>query len=118
MLSHAINNPFLMIAKVSGIPLCRTLEKNMKKLLILTAAILTGCASSGPVQVGNNTYLITKQSAGGVVVPGSVVKADIIGEENTFCSKSGKQTELISSDSKNAIPFVRMSSAEITFRCI
>lgn len=62
--------------------------------------------------------MITKQSAGGVVVPGIVVKTDIIAEANTFCSKSGKQTELVSSESKNAIPFVRMSSAEITFRCI
>ena len=90
----------------------------MKKILVLTTVILAGCASSGPVQVGNNTYMITKQSAGGLAVPGVVVKGDIIGEANAFCSKSGKQTELVSSDSKNAIPFVRMSSAEITFRCI
>lgn len=90
----------------------------MKRVSLITFVFLAGCASSGPVQVGNNTYMITKQSAGGLAVPGVVVKGDIIGEANTFCSKSGKQTELISSDSKNAIPFVRMSSAEITFRCI
>jgi hypothetical protein len=95
----------------------RNLKEKMKKLLVLTV-ILAGCASSGPVQIGNNAYMITKQSAGGIAVPGNVVKTDIIAEANTFCSKSGKQTELISSDSKNAIPFVRMSSAEITFRCI
>lgn len=90
----------------------------MKKLLALTVVILAGCASSGPVQIGNNTYMITKQSAGGVAVPGIVVKTDIIAEANAFCSKSGKQTELVSSDSKNAIPFVRTSSAEITFKCV
>ena len=90
----------------------------MKKLIALSAVILAGCASSGPVQISNNTYMITKQSAGGLAVPGVVVKGDIIKEANAFCSKTNQQTELVSSDSKNAIPFVRMSSAEITFKCV
>jgi hypothetical protein len=100
-----------------GTPGCRIIV-HMKKLSIFAAVILVGCASSGPVQIGNNAYMITKQSAGGLAVPGIVVKTDIIAEANVFCSKSGKQTELISSASKNAVPFVRTSSAEITFRCI
>ena len=90
----------------------------MKKLLLLTFVILAGCSSSGPLQIGNNTYMITKQSAGGLAVPGIVVKTDIIAEANTFCAKSGKQTELVTSASKNAVPFVRTSSAEITFKCV
>jgi len=90
----------------------------MKKLLILAALVLAGCASSGPVQIGQNTYMISKRSAGGLAVPGATVKTDIIAEANTFCGKSAKETELISSDAKNAIPFVRTSSAEITFKCV
>lgn len=89
----------------------------MKKSVALLALVLAGCASSGPLQVGPDTYMITKSSAGGVMTPGVVVKSDIIKEANEFCGRSGKQTELISGDSKNAIPFARMSSAEITFKC-
>jgi hypothetical protein len=79
---------------------------------------LTGCASSGPVATGKDTYMITKQSAGGIMTPGASVKAEILTEANAFCAKSGKTIELISSDAKNAIPFARTSSAEIQFKCV
>lgn len=62
--------------------------------------------------------MITKQSAGGVAVPGASVKADILVEANAFCAKSGKRVDLLSSDAKNAIPFARLSSAEISFKCV
>lgn len=90
----------------------------MKNLFILAAVVLAGCASSGPVQVGNNTYMITKRSAGGIFTTGVVVKGDIIKEANEFCGKSGKQIDLLSGYSKNAIPFSSMPSAEITFKCV
>lgn len=90
----------------------------MKKILPLLALLLAGCSSSGPIQTGKDTYMITKQSAGGLAVPGSVVKGDILTEANAFCEKSGKRIELLTSDSKNAIPFARMSSAEISFKCV
>lgn len=91
----------------------------MKKIAVLAyAVVLAGCSSSGPLQVGPDTYMINKRSAGGLMTPGITVKADIIKEANEFCGKSGKQTELISGDSKNAIPFARTSSAEIKFKCV
>lgn len=90
----------------------------MKTIIILIAIALAGCSSSGPIQTGQNTYLLTKTSAGGVFKPGASVKADLLVEANEFCAKSGKQIELTSSDAKNAIPFARMSSAEIQFKCV
>lgn len=90
----------------------------MNKLIILAALALAGCASSGPVQTGKDTYMITKTSAGGVMVPGASIKSDLIIEANAFCAKSGKTIELLTGDAKNAIPFARMSSAEITFKCV
>jgi hypothetical protein len=90
----------------------------MQKSLIIMALFLTGCASSGPVQTGKDTYMITKTSAGGVFVQGGAVKAEIIGEANAFCAKSGKTIELLDGQSKNAIPFARMSSAEVSFKCV
>ena len=79
---------------------------------------LAGCASSGPVAMGKDTYMITKQSAGGLFVSGSSVKAEILAEANAFCARSGKAIELLSSDAKNAIPFAHMSGAEIQFKCV
>lgn len=94
-------------------------KENMKTIIAIVAVLaLVGCASSGPVQTGKDTYMISKQSAGGVAVPGSKVKAAIIREANEFCATSGRETELIDSSSKNAIPFARLSSAEITFKCV
>ena len=91
----------------------------MKKIVLMfaIAASLVGCASSGPIPTGNGAYLLTKQSAGGVFKPGASVKADLLIEANEFCAKSGKQIQLLSADSKNAIPFARTSSAEIQFKC-
>lgn len=94
------------------------LKEHVNKSLILVTLALVGCASSGPMQIGKDTYMITKQSAGGVMASGASVKAEIIGEANAHCAKSGKQIELLTGDAKNAIPFARLSSAEITFKCV
>lgn len=90
----------------------------MNRLAIPLIVILSGCASSGPIPTGDGNYLLTKQSAGGIFKPGTSVKADLLIEANEFCSKSGKQIQLLSADSKNAIPFARTSSAEIQFKCV
>jgi hypothetical protein len=88
------------------------------KISVLLAILLCGCSSSGPIATGKDTYMITKQSAGGVMVPGASVKAEILVEANQFCEKSGKSMQLLNSEAKNAIPFARMSSAEIQFSCV
>jgi uncharacterized protein YcfL len=88
-----------------------------KTLLLLASCLLVACSSSGPIATGKDTYMITKQSAGGLLVSGASVKAEILTEANQFCAKNGKTMELTNSEAKNAIPFARMPSAEIEFRC-
>lgn len=90
----------------------------MRKTTLFAIALLTGCASSGPVQTGKDTYMIAKTSAGGMFVSGSQVKAELIQEGGAHCAKSGKTFELISGEGKNAIPFARQTSAEISFKCV
>lgn len=87
-------------------------------LMLIVTACMAGCASSGPVQTGKDTYMIAKTSGGGIFVSGATVKADLIQEGGAFCAKDGKTLQLISAESKNAIPFARTSSAEIAFKCI
>jgi hypothetical protein len=62
--------------------------------------------------------MIAKTSAGGAFVSGASVKAELIQEGVAFCTKSGKTLDLIGGEGKNAIPFARSSSAEISFKCI
>ncbi len=91
----------------------------MKVVTIIAASlILFGCTSSGPVRTGQDTYMIAKQSAGGLFVSGGAVKAEIVAEANAHCAKEGKAMELLTGDAKNAIPFARMPSAEISFKCV
>ena len=91
----------------------------MKKILVMCALSMSliGCASSGPIATGTDTYMLAKTSAGGVFVSGASVKADLLIEANAFCAKRGKTMMLIDSTAKNAIPFARMPSSEINFKC-
>lgn len=78
----------------------------------------TACASSGVIPTGADTYMLTKTSAGGAFVSGAAVKGDLYVEANKFCADKGKVVETVDSSSKNAIPFARMPSAELQFKCV
>jgi uncharacterized protein YcfL len=92
----------------------------MKRISSLSVALilLAGCASSGPIATGKDKYMLTKTSAGGVFVSGTSVKADLLTEANAFCAKQGKVMTLLNATAKNAIPFARMPSSEISFQCV
>jgi hypothetical protein len=85
-------------------------------LLVNTA--LCACASSGVVPTGPDTYMLTKTSAGGMFVSGSSVKSDLYVEANKFCASKGLVVDTVDATSKNAIPFARMPSAELHFKCV
>ena len=90
----------------------------MKKLCIAIMVMLAGCASSGPMTIGKDTYMITKQSAGGMFVNPASIKAEIIQEGAKFCTSQGKQFQLVGSNELGAIPAARMPSSEIQFMCL
>lgn len=81
-------------------------------------SLLAACASSGVIPTGPDTYMLTKTSAGGVFVSGSSVKAQLYKEANRFCESKGLAVDTVDATSKNAIPFARMPSAELHFRCV
>jgi hypothetical protein len=62
--------------------------------------------------------MISKTSAGGVFVSGTSVKADLYVEANKFCNDRGLVVDTVDATSKNAIPFARMPSAELQFKCV
>jgi len=67
----------------------------MKTLLLLLPLLLTGCRSSGVLQMSPDTYLITKRSGAGMFanVPG--MKAEVIQQANAFAATKGQRLEPI-----------------------
>lgn len=90
----------------------------MKKIvLVAMIAVLAGCASSGPVPIGKDTFMISKQSAGGMFVAASSIKVEILKEAYAFCGSENKVFQLVNSQEVPSIPG-RMPSAEIHFMCL
>lgn len=84
---------------------------------VLLALVLAGCASSGPVQTGRDSWMITKQGAGRAFVTGDELKAEIYVEAGQHCSARGLVVDTVESSADNAIPFVRAARATLHFRC-
>jgi hypothetical protein len=70
------------------------------------------------VPADRGTFLISKQSAAGIFGTSGGVRADIYVEANEFCTRTGKAVETVNLEVKDAIPFVRTSSATLQFRCV
>jgi hypothetical protein len=78
---------------------------------------LTACASSGPVPMGKDTFMISKQSSTGFH-SGASVKADIYREANEFCVKKGLEFQPVKDYAKDGVPGFAFANAEIVFRCL
>jgi hypothetical protein len=79
--------------------------------------LLIACASSGPVPMGKETFMITKQSSTGFHSGGSV-KADIYKEANEYCLQRGLQFQPVRDNSKDGVPGYAFANAELVFRCL
>ena len=86
-------------------------------LLIVFSMLTFGCASSGPVPMGQDTFMITKQSSTGFH-SGASVKADIYREAGEHCMKIGKQLQPVSDRQVDGMPGRSFANAEIVFRCL
>ena len=87
--------------------------------IVLVAILLSACASnSGVVQMGNNTYFISKQAATGFTGLGSL-RGDAMRDAYSQCSKTGKSVEVTNTDQSHP-PFLlgNFPRVDITFRCV
>lgn len=91
----------------------------MKRIALLgMTLIMVACTSSGPIKTGPDTYYITRKDGGGGMVSGEGAKAKILQEANTFCDQQGKQIQVQNAEAHHGIPFTRIASAEVTFKCV
>lgn len=87
--------------------------------MVAAVAALAGCASSGVIPTGADTYMITAKSAGGMFTNGNAVLAELYKEANAFCSaQGGKVVQSTATNAQNAIPFARMPNARLEFKCV
>jgi len=86
--------------------------------LSLVGFLLGGCASSGAIPIGQDTYLLNKKGFGGIFTTGVAVKAEVIQEGQQYCSSIGKKFKLVKSQSQNAVPAQSLPWAEIEFLCL
>lgn len=90
----------------------------MKKLFIILSLALGGCATADIVPLGNNTYMISQMSAGGIFANQSKLKSDVILRANSFAESKGKVAIPVTSTQLGAIPGARMPSFEYQFRLV
>jgi len=84
---------------------------------VYAALLLTACASSGPVPMGRDTFMISKQSSTGFH-SGASVKADIYREANDFCIRTGLEFQPVKDSTKDGVPGFAFANAEVVFRCL
>jgi hypothetical protein len=84
-------------------------------LTVLSALILAGCADSGPMKVGPDTYTIsTRVPFGG---PASA-KGQALKEANTFCESQGREILLDHMQASECALHGGCGEAEIYFFCL
>lgn len=87
-------------------------------VFLSVACLLAGCASSGIVQGDRDTFLVSKMSGAGAFGSPDALRTDLNAEAAQFCGAKGKQFETVEFVGTPGIPFVRITSARLQFRCI
>ena len=94
----------------------------VKRLLrVFIASLLSlfigGCATAPAVPMGNDTYMISQTSAGGVFRSMSSLKTDVVERANAFAASKGKVAVPIAGKEAPAYPG-HMPSFEYQFRLV
>lgn len=94
-------------------------SETMKFLIVAGLVVLTGCAAhSGVVQMGPDSYFVSRQAATGFTGMGTL-KGEAMAEAGAFCTAKGKTAEVVSEeDAKPPYILGNFPKTEIKFRCV
>jgi len=85
---------------------------------IVLVMLLGGCASSGVVPIGKDTFMISDKASNGYTPAGSL-KANIYREGAAYCANQGKEFQPLHEQWVEGVPNSwKWASAEIQFRCL
>lgn len=87
-----------------------------KPVIFVSLLFLSGCGSTGVVQMEPNKFMVSVKSPKIGFVSASEEKAEAYKEANQFCASRGKAVETVSLETRNSGAF-RSASAELEFRC-
>lgn len=95
------------------------MNMNMKLRMISIAVsfAIAGCASTGVVAVGQDTFMLAK-TGGTIGMSGAEVTADLYREANMFCSEKKKYVSTVNVSALDWQAFVRMASSKLEFKCV
>ena len=80
--------------------------------------VLVGCAGvTDVVETGPDSYMIASHGTMGWS-SGPAQKAQAFTQANDFCQKTGKVVEVITSNDSGNGGFGKISSAEVSFKCV
>lgn len=86
-------------------------------LIMVVAASLAACASTGVIPMDHGTFMISKRSAQAGLGPPLGTKADVYREANAYCAKESKVIETVNLEVNDG-GFARPGSVSLQFRCI
>ena len=86
-----------------------------RKFAAVATFAMAGCAHSGVVPIGPDTYMIANSEWG--FSSGGVQKAKVMKQASDFCVSRGKEMLPISTR-QNDVSFGKTPAAEVQFRCL
>jgi hypothetical protein len=90
----------------------------LKSLILIAVGLMqVACASSGPISIGKDTFMITKQSSTGYH-SGASVKADLYREASEYCARQRLNFQPVRERAKDGVPGYAFANAEVIFRCL
>ena len=87
-------------------------------VFLILSGLIFGCASTGPVQLSPDTYMISKTDKGGIFGNPSKMKLAVIREANEFAASQGKTAIPISTNETPLVVGQRFASIEYQFRVV
>jgi hypothetical protein len=91
--------------------------KSFKVLCLSLVIVLAGCATAAPVPMGNDTYMISQTSAGGMFKAMGSLKTEVMNQANAFAASKGKVAIPIAAHEAPAYPG-HMPNFEYQFRLV
>jgi len=79
---------------------------------------LAGCATTAPIAMGNDTYMISQTSAGGLFKSMGSLKSEVITRANAFAASKGKVAVPVAATESPAIPGRQMPNFEYQFQLV
>jgi hypothetical protein len=93
------------------------LTVTLRSSFILALLILSGCSSTGVVQMGKDAYMISKKSAQVGFGPPIGIKGEAYQEATEHCAKSNKTVEMTKYNETNS-GFGRSAAVALEFKCV